>query len=250
MSVTNKTTPLLKGLSLKKSFQRDTVFSNINLSVENHEFVTLLGSSGCGKSTLLRILGGLDSCTEGSLSTNQNLNRSFVFQEPRLLNWLNVLENTLLPLQLDQNSIQPNNHEQALNFLELLNLSASLKKFPEELSGGMKMRTAIARSLMLSPDLLLMDEPFSALDEETRFFLQTEIRRLFERSDFSIVFVTHSLEEALFISDRILIFDKPSKDLREFIPTKFESRNQALRESPVFFQNLSALRALIREIRQ
>lgn len=219
------------------------VFENLQFHIEQGEFISILGPSGCGKSTLLRILGDLERPTSGqiqSLSTK----RSFVFQEPRLLPWRNCLENTLLPLEIQNHQVTAPDIEKALLLLKLMNLQDSASLFPHELSGGMKMRNALARSLILSPDFLLLDEPFSALDETTRLFLQEELRSLFELRKWTVVFVTHSIEEAIYLSDRIFIFSKDRNhliELKSSLPTR---RQKKLRDDVLFFEEVKKGRHL------
>ncbi|MEZ0392590.1 MAG: ABC transporter ATP-binding protein [Pseudobdellovibrionaceae bacterium] len=220
-----------------------TVFKNFNLQLEPREFVTLLGPSGCGKSTLLRILGGLEKASEGSLERKFQ-SGSFVFQEPRLLPWKTCLENVLLPLEIKNSKVSQADHGKAKELLKLMKLEKFESHFPAELSGGMKMRNALARSLILNPDFLLLDEPFSALDETTRLFLQVEIRNLFETKPWTFCFVTHSIEEACFLSSRILIFSKDRNQLIEHKSNLPNKRKESLRDELAFFEEVKKVRHL------
>ncbi len=218
------------------------IFQNLQVQVQQGEFVTLLGPSGCGKSTLLRLLGGLLKPSRGEVKSLA-LRSSFVFQEPRLLPWRNCLENTLLPQELAPADLSPEAAlEKARSLLSLVGLSGALEKFPHQLSGGMKMRNALARSLMVDPELLLMDEPFSALDESTRGFLQIEIRSLFESQPRTVVFVTHSIEEAVYLSDRILIFSQSRSSLNEIKSALPKTRTPSLRDSLEYFEEVKKVR--------
>ncbi len=219
------------------------VFENLNFQIARGEFVTLLGPSGCGKSTLLRILGDLQEASQGKIQVPQAITKSFVFQEHRLLPWRSSLENTLLPIEI-QNSRGPRADEKAKaeSLLISLGLQNALEKFPEALSGGMKMRCALARSLILNPDLLLLDEPFAALDEHTRQNLQDELRHLFETQKKTVIFVTHSIEEACYLSDRIFMFKKDRRGLLECRLDLPKERNRKLREDIRFFEESSRIR--------
>ncbi len=188
-----------------KQFQSHAVLKNVNLEIKPGEFLTILGPSGCGKSTLLRILSRLETPTRGEWlgPQNSNLNLSYVFQESELLPWRNVEENVLLPLELKKKNLDA---DHVHSVLTLVQLEKFKKLYPHQLSGGMKMRVSIARALITDPDLLLMDEPFSSLDETTRFEMQNQLIKLKKIKNKTIVFVTHSITEAVYLSDRIQVF--------------------------------------------
>ncbi len=218
------------------------VFSGLNLKIQKGEFASLLGPSGCGKSTLLRLLGGLQAPSQGKLQVEAR-QKSFVFQEPRLLPWRNALENTLLPIEIEQKqAASPEHQTKAKEVLASLGLEKDFTKFPEALSGGMKMRCALARGLVLSPDLLFLDEPFAALDEYTRLKLQIDLRRLFEEKKWTVIFVTHSIEEACFLSDRIFLFPKSRQGLIEHKINLPDQRTAGLRDDIRFFEEASKVR--------
>lgn len=223
------------------------VFSHLNFQIQRGEFVTLLGPSGCGKSTLLRLLGDLQKPSQGKVQ-NQAQQKSFVFQEPRLLPWRTCLENTLLPLEISLGRKAGPEHQRAAEeLLASFGLKAAFSKFPQALSGGMKMRCALARSLILHPELLLLDEPFAALDEHTRMTLQNELRSLFERRKWTIIFVTHSIEEACFLSDRIFLFPRKRKGLIEHKLKLPGTRPSELRDHLTFFEEVSHVRKLFHQ---
>lgn len=191
---------------IQKKFKDRVVLDSLTLSLAAGEFLCLLGPSGCGKSTLLRIMAGLETPTQGRLSwPQQNKSFGFVFQEAQLLNWRNVFENVRLPLELQDQIPRETQDQKVREVLRKVQLEKAEHLFPHELSGGMKMRVSIARALASSPKILFMDEPFSALDEVTRFNLQTQLRDLCESEKLSVVFVTHSSYEAAFLADRILL---------------------------------------------
>jgi NitT/TauT family transport system ATP-binding protein len=223
------------------------VFSHINLEIQAGEFITFLGPSGCGKSTLLRLLGGLHKASEGKLKVQARA-KSFVFQEPRLLPWRTCLENTFLPFQAQTNRpLRPEDKAKAQEILVSLGLGGDFQKFPHELSGGMKMRCALARGLVLNPDLLFFDEPFAALDEHTRLKLQAELRTLFEKNKWTVIFVTHSIEEATFLSDRIFLFPQSRQGLTECKLNLPPERSAKLRDDLKFFEEVSRVRQLFQK---
>ncbi|MDV0445101.1 Bicarbonate transport ATP-binding protein CmpD [Methanimicrococcus sp. At1] len=203
--------------NLYKKFKKgDTEFlalEDINLSVKDGEFVTILGPSGCGKTTLLRIIAGLETYSGGTVSLDGEViagpgpKRGMVFQEYSLFPWKTVLGNVMFGPQM-QGFSKKEAEEKALNYLKLVGLSEFKNSYPYELSGGMKQRVAIARALANEPEIILMDEPFGALDAQTRNNLQNELLRIWEEEKKTIIFVTHSVDEAVFLSDRIVILSK------------------------------------------
>jgi NitT/TauT family transport system ATP-binding protein len=202
------TEPLVSFQSAGKIYETGTVaLAGLDLEVRAGEFLTLLGPSGCGKSTVLRLTAGLEELTSGSLTRGFELDQAsigFVFQDPTLMPWANVFDNVYLPLRLRGTK----RHDAAPTIekaLALVGLSSFSRAFPRELSGGMRMRCSIARALMLRPLLLLMDEPFAALDEITRFKLNDDLLRLQCELGTTIVFVTHSVFESVFLSSSIVV---------------------------------------------
>jgi NitT/TauT family transport system ATP-binding protein len=209
-----------------KSFERGTVaLEGFDLDVRPGEFVTLLGPSGCGKSTALRIIAGLGAPSSGTVTWQTSDEEGaavepkigFVFQEPTLMPWANVADNVRLPLKLAQADAAAAQAavDRALGRVGLADFA---KSYPRELSGGMKMRTAIARALVTEPQLLLMDEPFAAVDEIARFGLNNELLKLWQELGQTVVFVTHSVFEAVFLSQRVVVMTprpgKVSSDIR------------------------------------
>ncbi len=198
---------MLELQNIQKKFADREILKSVSLELGEGEFLCVLGPSGCGKSTLLRIMAGLETPNAGKLAwRTPDHNFAFVFQEAQLLAWRNVLENTRLPLELQKQpeDIQNKKSRAALEKVQLNNFE---NHFPHELSGGMKMRVSIARALSASPRVLFMDEPFSALDEVTRFSMQKQLRELCEKEKLSVVFVTHSTYEAAFLADRVLMMN-------------------------------------------
>lgn len=173
-------------------------------------FISLVGPSGCGKSTLLRLIAGLETKTAGEVSLPDSLKDSvsFVFQDPNLLPWRSTYENIRLPLELHpklQTLPEQEKDRRVREALKKVQLTHSEKLFPHELSGGMRMRVSLARALVASPRLLLLDEPFAALDENTRFEMQNQLLSLWKEENLTVIFVTHSLFEAVYLSERIIM---------------------------------------------
>jgi NitT/TauT family transport system ATP-binding protein len=199
---------MLRGVS--KRYKNTAAVENISLTIERGEFVTFLGPSGCGKSTLLKLVSGLSPVSEGQVQVNgmtpENAREmmSFIFQDATLLPWRTVEENVGLGLELDY-AARPLRRERVAHMLELVRLEHMARSYPRQLSGGMKMRASIARALVSRPRILLMDEPFAALDEMTRDRLNEELLRLYAEQKWTVLFVTHSVAEAVFLSTRIVI---------------------------------------------
>ncbi|MBY0552909.1 ABC transporter ATP-binding protein [bacterium] len=228
-------------LNVSKSFvNTGCVLSNISIEIKKGDFVVLLGPSGSGKSTLLRLIAGLEADFDGHInfSDAKIFDKSFVFQEPHLMPWRTLLQNTELPLELMKVS-KGERVNRATDVLTKVGLKNATHLYPSELSGGMKMRASLARALVAEPELLLMDEPFAALDEHTRFKLSEDLRNLWKQSGMTVVFVTHSVHEACFLANRVLVLsDKPAKihsDIKINLP---DVRTNSLRTESVFSEQL------------
>lgn len=232
---------------LSKNFGDRKILENFNLTIADHEFVCFLGPSGCGKSTLLRLIAGLEQPSSGQIifpNGRKNKPMSFVFQDSQLLDWRNVEENILLPIEISKSLIPK---ERLKHLLDTTFLSASTKLFPHELSGGMKMRTSLARALISEPQLLLLDEPFAALDESTRFELQDQLLLLHRKNKMTTVFVTHSISEAVYLSDRVALLSKNGGSILCEQQIQFsQQRNELLRTSAELNSYVSLLSAKLR----
>ena len=214
---------------------------DISFDVDKGEFVSLVGPSGCGKTTLLKIIGGLLPKTSGTVLVNGTevtgplSNVGMVFQQPVLLEWRNVIGNILLPIEilgLDLNEYE----EKARKILELMDLKGFEDKYPSELSGGMAQRVSIARALIYDPEILLMDEPFGALDALTRISLNYELLRIWEKKRKTILFVTHNVEEAVFLSTKVVVLSKRPSEVLDVVPIHLPNRELTARTSPEFLK--------------
>lgn len=207
-------------------------FENVSLNILQGDFISIVGASGCGKSTLLRVLAGLETKTSGQITRGRSqATIGYVFQEHALLPWKNLIENVGLPLSLMG---QPYETE-AKFWIQKLGLSGFERSMPHELSGGMKMRAALARALISKPDILFLDEPFSALDEPIRIKLAEEIRNLWLERPTTILFVTHSISEALWMSSRVLVLQgQPGRVVLDERPDFPAKRNYSLRATEDF----------------
>ncbi|WP_243074278.1 ABC transporter ATP-binding protein [Microbacterium sp. SS28] len=224
--------------------------TDVALEVAAGEFVSLIGPSGCGKSTLLRLIADLDESTSGSLeifgkpARKARLDQDYgiAFQQSGLLPWRTVAANIALPLEL-AGSGKVERAERVRELVELVGLTEFADRYPDQLSGGMQQRVAIARALASRPRLLLMDEPFGALDEMTREYLQGELTRIAGETGAAVVFVTHSIPEAVFLSDRVVVMSPRPGRITDILTTGLGPvRGDALRESPEFFERVTAVR--------
>lgn len=233
-----------------------TVLQNISLQIRRSEFVTLLGPSGCGKSTLLRLVAGLTPSSSGNITVNGmtpvNARElvSFVFQDPTLLPWRTVEQNVGLGLELEHVA-RPARREKVEKVLDLVGLSYVAKRYPRQLSGGMKMRVSIARALISRPRILLLDEPFAALDEMTRDRLNEELLRLYEEQQWTVLFVTHSVSEAVFLSSRVVILaPHPGRVAHEIEIDLPWPRNAETRMSEAFERKAAQVSRLLRSVQR
>ncbi|MRH44350.1 ATP-binding cassette domain-containing protein [Aquibacillus halophilus] len=214
---------------VSKVFNNETVaLKDFDLSIKEGEFLSFLGPSGCGKSTALRMVAGLGEATKGSVKVfdgspkeiiKETNDLAFVFQDANLLPWRTVLDNVLLPLEL-RGGNKKKHKQEAIRVLEMVGLKEYLKSYPRQLSGGMKMRVSIARALAAKPKMLLMDEPFGALDEITRQTLQMELLDIWQKENMTILFVTHNVYEAVFLSTRIAVMSASPGRLSSLIDVK------------------------------
>lgn len=220
--------------------QQISALQDFNLDIREGEFFTILGPSGCGKSTFLNVLAGLAHKTSGSITIDGrpaegiNLHQGVVFQGYALFPWRTVLQNIEMGLEI-RKVPKRERKETAEHFLDLVGLSGFAHRYPHELSGGMRQRVAIARALAYSPDLLLMDEPFAALDAQTREILQAELLRIWEAHKKTIVFITHSLDEAIYLSDRIAVMTHRPGRIKSILDVPLaRPRPAEIRHSPQF----------------
>jgi len=230
-----------------------TALQGLNLDVAVGEFLALLGPSGCGKSTLLRVVSDLLPPSHGRIEVFDGapsvarLKRDigFVFQDAALLPWRTALQNVELPLQVGGGAAR-RGRRSPRELLALVGLAGSENAFPHELSGGMRQRVAIARALASDPRVLLMDEPFGALDEITRDRLNEELRRVWRETGLTILFVTHSIHEAAYLGQHVLMLAANPGRVREIVPVELpEDRTLAVRETPEFVQITARLRRLL-----
>jgi len=225
---------MLKFSNIHMRFDKE-ILSNINLEVNKGEFLSILGPSGSGKSTLLRIASKILEPSKGQIEYDEQKDPSigFVFQEPTLMPWRDVLSNVLLPLEIKHNKSQLTK-DYALEWLERVGLKGKENSYPSELSGGQKMRVSIARSLVQGCDLLLLDEPFSALDEVTRRRLEDDLMEIWEKEKFTVLFVTHSVSEAVYLSQRIIVLSSGPAEVIDESQITYKGHKKDFKESKEF----------------
>jgi NitT/TauT family transport system ATP-binding protein len=236
--------------------ERLQALADINLDVGEGEFVSLIGPSGCGKSTLLRLIADLLQPTSGRIDVRgkpasearRSRDYGMVFQSPVLYDWRTVERNVQLPLELMKVSRRERT-ERSRELLDLVGLSEFAGRYPWQLSGGMQQRVAIARALSFRPSILLMDEPFGALDEMTRERLNMELLNIWSRTSTTIVFVTHSIPEAVFLSDRVVIMTPRPGRIEHVVPVDLpRPRENDIRQDPRFFRLIADVRSRLYEV--
>jgi NitT/TauT family transport system ATP-binding protein len=226
---------------------RVRALDRLSLSITAGDFVAILGPSGCGKSTLLRLIAGLDRPSTGNISAQIDRQNkiAYVFQDAHLLPWRNVLRNVMLPLELA--GVNRNiRREKAVDALASVGLSDALDRYPAQLSGGMRMRVSLARAMVTDPQLLLLDEPFAALDEITRQRLDEQLRQLWQARGMTVIFVTHSTAEAVFLADRAVVMSgRPGRVVLDRAIQLPEQRVAPLRATPEFAAQTADLYAAL-----
>jgi NitT/TauT family transport system ATP-binding protein len=251
--------PVVRVAGVDKTFTSDgagvtTALQGIDLEIRRGEFVSLIGPSGCGKSTLLRLIGDLVAPTAGRVTINDtsaerargDRDYGIVFQAPVLFDWRSVEDNVKLPLEL-MGYDAARRSARALEMLELVELGEFLHHHPYQLSGGMQQRVAIARALAFEPSILLMDEPFGALDEMTRERMNQEVLRIWERTGITVVFVTHSIPEAVFLSSRVVVMSARPGRITDVVDVDLpRPRDVETREQRRYFELVTAVREALR----
>jgi NitT/TauT family transport system ATP-binding protein len=240
---------VVKGLT--KHFGDLEVLRAIDLSIANGEFISLVGPSGCGKTTFLRIVAGLEQATggevrlDGRLVTGPAVDRGFVFQTDNLLPWRTVFANAVIGLEL-AGRVGPDEERRVRNLLKLVGLAGFESYYPRQLSGGMRQRLNLARALVVDPEILLMDEPFSALDAQTREIMQTELMRVWEEGRKIVLFVTHQIDEAVFLSDKVVVFGRRPGRIQEVVDIDLpRPRSLDIKRTPEFVRYVDHIWRLI-----
>ncbi len=236
---------------LNKWFGELETLRDIDVAVEQGEFISVVGPSGCGKTTFLRIVAGLEPATSGTILLDRaplagpGSNRGFVFQNDSLLPWRTVLANALIGPEV-AGRVGEKERKRTLDLLQLVGLGGFENYYPRQLSGGMRQRVNLARALAIDPDVLLMDEPFASLDAQTREIMQTELLRIWEQGRKTVLFVTHQIDEAVFLSDRVLVFARRPGRLQESIEIKLpRPRALALKRTPEFIAYVDRIWTMI-----
>ncbi len=246
--------PILELKNITKIYETErkkvVAIDNVSLTIEPNEFISIVGPSGCGKSTLLRMVAGLENTTTGEILFENkpikgpSAERGMVFQQYTLLPWKTVLDNVAFGLE-----IRGVNKEKRLkiakDFIKLIGLSGFENSYPYELSGGMQQRVAIARTLANDPKIVLMDEPFGALDTQTRVILQKELLNIWEKDKKTVLFITHSVEEAVYLSDRVLIMSARPGKIKDTININIDRPRR--RSSPEFIKYKDKIVNILKE---
>jgi NitT/TauT family transport system ATP-binding protein len=242
---------VISGLS--KRFGDLEALRSLDLEIERGAFISVVGPSGCGKTTFLRILAGLEPATSGEVLLDGRAvrkpggDRGFVFQADNLLPWRSVLANAMIGPEV-AGTHGAAVRQRTLDLLKLVGLAGFEDYYPRQLSGGMRQRVNLARALAIDPEILLMDEPFSALDAQTREIMQTELMRIWEQGRKTVIFVTHQIDEAVFLSDRVLVFGRRPGRLQESVDITLQRpRSLSLKRTPEFVRYVDHIWRLIED---
>ena len=218
-------------------------FSDVSLKVNDGEFIAIVGPSGCGKTTLLNVIAGLLPYDEGTITIGgqtvegPGTNRSMVFQNASLLPWRSVFDNVRYGMEMQRRFDPSRMTARAEEMIRLVGLAGFEKRYPSELSGGMQQRVNLARALATDPEVLLMDEPFAALDAQTREFMQAELLKIWSKSKKTVVFITHQIDEAVFLADRVVVMGTRPGHIKKGFPITFDRpRSLSLKRDPKFLQ--------------
>ena len=238
---------------LGKTFGELRALQDINLAVERGEFIALVGPSGCGKTTFLRIVAGLEPASSGEVTLDGRAvrgpggDRGFVFQSDNLLPWRTVFANAIIGREV-AGQVGPAERQRTMELLKLVGLEGFEHYHPRQLSGGMRQRVNLARALAIDPEILLMDEPFSSLDAQTREIMQTELMRIWEDGRKTVLFVTHQIDEAVFLADRVLVFARRPGRLRESVAIELpRPRMLAIKRTAEFVRYVDHIWRLIED---
>jgi NitT/TauT family transport system ATP-binding protein len=242
----------LSKVFMRRGFATEAL-RDVTIGIAAGEFVSIVGASGCGKTTFLRMVDGLIEPTSGSILidgqavTGPGSNRAFVFQRDSLFPWRSVLQNTVFGPEVRGDAL-PAARSLAQRFLELVSLGGFDRYYPHEMSGGMRQRVNLARALTFNPDVLLMDEPFAALDAQTREIMQAELLRIWQEARKTVLFVTHQIDEAVFLSDRVLVFTVRPGRLKQIITINLpRPRALEIKRTPQFIRYVDEIWRLIEE---
>ena len=219
--------PLLEVSNLSKDYYdldgETKALKDISFKVFSNEWLSIVGPSGCGKTTILSILANIEDKTDGKIISNKNIKLGYMLQKDALFPWLNVLDNCLLGLKIN-NSLNDSSRNKVIKMLKEYGLGNFIYKYPNSLSGGMRQRVALIRTLAINPDILILDEPFSALDFQTRHFLCDDIYSIIKKEKKTVILVTHNIEEALILSDRVIVLSNRPATIKNIYNINYSNR--------------------------
>lgn len=218
---------ILEIKNLSKTYHNEkgeiTALENITFNVKNNDFISIIGPSGCGKSTILSILANIINKSKGKIKYNKNITIGYMLQEDSLFPWRTVLENCLLGLEIKK-ELTKENKEKVINLLKTYGLKDFINKYPHDLSGGMKQRVALIRTLAINPDILLLDEPFSSLDYQTRLSLSDDLYKIIKKEKKTVIMVTHDIREAISMSNKIIVLTKHPGKIKKIYNINFNNK--------------------------